>query len=61
MDGFNFYYGAVKNTSHKWLDLKLLCQTILTPHHQIVLLNYFTAKVHSTAKDPDAPIRQDLP
>ncbi len=59
IDGFNFYYGAVKNTSYKWLDLKLLCQTILTPHHQIVLLNYFTAKAHSTAKDPDAPNRQE--
>ena len=58
IDGFNFYYGAVKDTAYKWLDLKLLCQTILQPHHQISMLKYFTAKVRPMPKDRDVPQRQ---
>ena len=26
IDGFNLYYGAVKGTRHKWLDLEALCR-----------------------------------
>jgi hypothetical protein len=26
IDGFNLYYGAVKGSPYKWLDLGALCQ-----------------------------------
>jgi len=58
VDGFNFYYGAVKDTPFKWLDLKLLCQNILQPHHQIVSIVYCTAVVKPKPSDIDAPVRQ---
>lgn len=29
VDGFNFYYGAVKGTRYKWLDFKALFGHIL--------------------------------
>ena len=58
IDGFNFYYGAVKNTAHKWVDLKQLCKSILQPHHQVVFLKYFTAKVNPKTTDPDIRIRE---
>ena len=29
IDGFNLYYGCLKNTPHKWLDLRALCQVLL--------------------------------
>jgi len=57
VDGFNFYYGAVKNTPHKWLNFKKLFEQLLDPSHQILSIKYFTALV--TGKiDPDQPIRQ---
>ena len=57
IDGFNFYYGAVKGTAFKWLDFKSLFQKILDPKNQINTIKYFTAEV--TGKiDPDQPIRQ---
>lgn len=57
IDGFNFYYGAVKDTPYKWLDLKELFENLLDSSHQIISIKYFTAIV--TGKiDPDQPIRQ---
>ena len=57
IDGFNFYYGAVKDTSYKWLDFKKLFEYLLDPSHQIISIKYFTARV--TGKiDPDQPVRQ---
>jgi uncharacterized LabA/DUF88 family protein len=58
IDGFNFYYGAVKGTPYKWLDPKAMCQNILKFHHQICSIIYCTALVNSRQDDPDAPLRQ---
>jgi uncharacterized LabA/DUF88 family protein len=57
IDGFNFYYGAVKDTHYKWLDFKKLFHNLLVPKHQIISIKYFTAIV-SGKVDPDQPIRQ---
>ncbi len=44
IDGFNFYYGAVRGTVHKWLDLeRLFCR--LRPNDDIQTIHYFTALV----------------
>lgn len=48
VDGFNLYYGSVKGTPYKWLDLGRLC-SLLLPGDQIVYLKYFTAEIHSPA------------
>jgi len=58
IDGFNLYYGAVRNTPYKWLNPIDLCSKILT-RNRIVKIKYFTAKVTSRAKDPDQGIRQE--
>ncbi len=57
VDGFNFYYGAVKKTAYKWLDFKKLFTHILSSQNQIISIKYFTALV-SGKLDPDQPIRQ---
>lgn len=44
IDGFNLYYGAVKDTPYRWLDLSRMCQLLL-PGHQIAKIKYFTARV----------------
>lgn len=57
IDGFNFYYGAVKNTPYKWLDFSKFCQHLL-PSNQILKIKYFTARVKARPSDPRQPIRQ---
>lgn len=44
IDGFNFYYGAVKGTPHKWLDLQRYFE-LLRKDDNIQKIWYFTARV----------------
>lgn len=44
IDGFNLYYGAVSQTSYRWLDIQKLAQR-LRPHDVIVKVWYFTALI----------------
>lgn len=57
IDGFNFYYGAIKDTPYKWLDLEALCQLLL-PDDLIVKIRYFTTRVQNTPNDPQKTVRQ---
>lgn len=58
VDGFNLYYGCVKGTPYRWLDLKALFLRILQPYNQVLAIKYYTAKVAARPSDPDAPMRQ---
>ena len=49
IDGFNFYYGAVKGTKYKWLDFSELCRRLLKDD-EIVEIKYFTARVSGYQK-----------
>lgn len=57
VDGFNLYYGAVKKTPYKWLDIHKLCGLLL-PKNQIHRIRYFTAPVQNTPNDPTKAQRQ---
>lgn len=57
IDGFNLYYGAVKDTPYRWLDLHRMCQLLL-PGHQIAKIKYFTARVSGRSNDLSQPTRQ---
>ena len=59
VDGFNLYYGALKDTAWKWLDLTALFEKVLQPKHDILAIKYFTAHVSSTPADPLKPQRQE--
>ena len=59
-DGFNLYYGGLKGTAWKWLDLPSLFSKILPPNHRILAVKYFTAKVSSTSTDKTKPHRQEV-
>jgi len=56
-DGFNFYYGAVRGTPYKWLDVNRMCQLLL-PHDEIAQIRYFTAPVSPRPNDPQQAQRQ---
>jgi len=59
VDGFNLYYGAVKGTPHKWLNILSLCQKLL-PRNKILKIKYFTALVTARPGDPGQPSRQQI-
>jgi hypothetical protein len=59
IDGFNFYYGAVRHTPHKWLNFARLVQLLL-PQYNINQIKYFTARVQARLTDPDQPVRQEI-
>ena len=46
VDGFNLYYGCLKNSAHKWLDLKALFSNLLDSSHQIQKIKYYTAHIY---------------
>jgi len=50
IDGFNLYYGCLRNSQYKWLDLSSLCRNIF-PKHNINRIRYFTALVRSPSDD----------
>lgn len=56
VDGFNLYYGCIKNSPYHWLDLKKLCSFLLTKNK----IKYFTAKVSDRPDDPNKAYRQQI-
>ncbi len=59
IDGFNLYYGAVKGSPYKWLDLGALCHRML-PNDTVQSIEYFTAIVSARPYDLDLPVRQQM-
>jgi uncharacterized LabA/DUF88 family protein len=59
VDAFNLYYGSLKGTPYRWLDLGALC-TRLLPKDRIHRIRYFTATVSARPDNPDAPQRQQI-
>ena len=57
VDGFNLYYGCLKHSPYRWLDLAALCRVML-PQNQINRIRYFTALVQSPIHDPQKAQRQ---
>lgn len=46
VDGYNFYYGRIRSTPYKWLDLVSLFDSLLksqNPGSELLHLNYFSA------------------
>ena len=59
IDGFNFYFGAVKGTPYKWVNLAEMCRRLLS-NHQINQIRYYTARIAARPHDPQQPDRQDI-
>jgi NYN domain len=58
VDGFNLYYGCLKDTAERWLDVGALCARMLSENSEIVAIKYFTARVKGRPGNPDAAQRQ---
>lgn len=59
VDGFNFYYGSVRGTAYKWLDLEA-CFRRLRPGDDLRCIYYFTAIVDGAARRRQEPYLRAL-
>ena len=60
IDGFNLYYGLLKGTKCKWLDLAKFARNLLSAEHEIVSVKYFTACTLTYPHDSAAVERQNI-
>jgi len=62
VDGFNLYYRALRGTRYKWLNLRRLAESLLSPKNKIEAIRYYTARVSGRrvggSHDGEAPKRQ---
>jgi len=58
VDGFNLYYGSLKDSPYKWVNIKTMAASLLKPEAEIVGIKYFTALVKARPTDPQQPVRQ---
>ena len=59
VDAFNLYYGCLKRTPYRWLNLETLCRLLL-PMNDVQRIKYFTAHVGERPDNPSQPQRQQL-
>src|SRR3990170_1896836 len=61
VDGFNLYFGCMKGTPYRWLDILKLCQLVLPPaNRDIHRIRYFTSEVDARPDDPGNLQRQRI-
>ncbi len=60
VDGLNLYYGSLRGTAFKWLDLYALFRnSVLDADSELEQVRYYTAPVKASASDdPASPVRQ---
>jgi len=57
IDGFNLFYGCLKKTEHKWLNVSKLL-SFYFPKYNIQKIKYFSAITKARKDDLDKPVRQ---
>ena len=60
VDGYNLYYGLLKGSPYKWLDLAQLVAKLLRDDHSLVSVKYFTSPVKTYPHDTSALDRQKI-
>lgn len=59
VDGSNLYYGLLRGTANKWLDLTAFVKKQLNAEHDVVCVKYFASRVIDKSKDHHKSARQD--
>ena len=57
--GSTLYYGSLKRTPYKWLDLGRLCAGML-PNDRVIAIKYYTARISARPGNPGAPNDQQI-
>ena len=59
IDGYNLYYGLLRRSPHKWLDLYTLFQSHVLQDVDVLEVRYYTAPVLARmSDDTESPQRQ---
>lgn len=58
IDGLNLFYGMLKGTPYKWLDLEKFTSALVASDIEVVAIKYFTARIKAYPHDPDKLLRQ---
>lgn len=58
IDAFNLYYGSLKRTPYKWLNILSLSRRLVGGEPDLV--RYFTARVGESRLDPGVHLRQEI-
>jgi hypothetical protein len=45
IDGYNLYYGLLKGTAYKWLDLLAFARQLLPDDHEVIAVKYLSSLV----------------
>ena len=59
IDGFNLYYGCLKDTPYRWLDLGTFARAIVPRRYSINEIKFYTARVSATPNDQNVAYRQE--
>lgn len=60
IDGYNLYYGLLKGTSDKWLDLAKFAKELVGAEHNVLTVKYFTSWVKPHPYEVAAVERQNV-
>ena len=60
IDGYNLYYGLLKGTAYKWLDLLAFARQLLPDDHEVIAVKYFTSCTLTYPHDNAAVERQNV-
>ena len=60
IDGYNLYYGLLKGSSYKWLDLWAFTRSLVRQDFELVAVKYFTAPIRTYPYDLAASDRQKV-
>ena len=60
IDGYNLYYGLLKGTPYKWLDLWAFARALLKEGIELQSVKYFTAQIKTHPHDQAAIDRQKI-
>lgn len=52
VDGFNLYYGLLRNTPWRWLDLGAFADRLAGRQREVRQIRYFTARIKPNPNDP---------
>ena len=59
VDGSNLYYGLLRGTAHKWLDVYAFAKKLLLPEYKICTIKYFASRVIDKSDGHHRAERQD--
>lgn len=59
IDSWNLYFGCLKGTRYRWINVAELCRQSLPEHYHVNRIRFFTARVSARSSDPQQPVRQE--